>query len=97
MAIAKKVDRLYTILTDASVMDEGLLISLKAPTLTMLWHYRLGHLHHQALLKMSSNELVSGLPALEAKLNNWSMRCLFKWKADLNAIQASSIAYVRST
>ena len=66
MAVAKKVDRLYTILTDASVMDEGLLISLKDTILTTLWHYRLGHLHHQALLRMSSNELVSGLPALQA-------------------------------
>ena len=36
MAIAKMVDRLYTILTDASVMDEGLLISLKDLTLTTL-------------------------------------------------------------
>jgi len=40
MAIAKKVDRHYTILTDASVTDEGLLISLKDPTFTTLWHYR---------------------------------------------------------
>jgi len=39
MAIARKVDRLYRILTDASVIDEGLLISLKDPTLTTLWHY----------------------------------------------------------
>jgi len=73
MAIAKKVDRLYTILTDASVTDEGLLISLKDPTLTTLWHYRLGHLHHQALLKMSSHEPVSGLPALQA--NSTTSRC----------------------
>jgi len=73
MAIAKKVDQLYTILTDASVTDEGLLISLKDPTLTTLWHYRLGHLHLQALLKMSSNELVSGLPALQA--NSITGRC----------------------
>ena len=36
MAIAKKVDRLYTILTDKSVTDEGFLISLKDPTLTTL-------------------------------------------------------------
>jgi len=73
MAIAKKVDRLYTILTDASVTDEGLLISLKDPTLTTLWHHCLGHLHHQALLKMSGNELVSGLPALQA--NSRTGRC----------------------
>ena len=66
MPIAKKVDQLYMILTDASVTDEGLLISLKDPTLTTLGHYRLGHLHHHALLKISSNELVSGLPALQA-------------------------------
>jgi len=66
MAIAKKVDRLYTILTDTSITDKELLISLKDPTLTTLWHYRLGHLHHQSLLKMSSNELVSWLPALQA-------------------------------
>jgi len=33
----------------------------------------LGHLHHQALLKMSSNELVSGLPALQA--NSITGRC----------------------
>jgi len=73
MAIAKKVDRLYTILTDPSVTDEGLLISLKDPTLTTLWHYRLGHLHHQALLKMSSKKLVSGLPALQE--NSITGRC----------------------
>jgi len=66
MAIAKKVERLYTILTDVSVTDEGFLISLKDPTLTTLWHYGLGHLHHQALLKMSRNELVSVLPTLQA-------------------------------
>jgi len=36
MAIAKKVNRLYTILTDASVMDDGLLISLKDLMLTTL-------------------------------------------------------------
>ena len=65
MAIAKKVDRLYMILTDASVPDLGLVISLKDPTLTTLWHYPLGPLHHLALLKMSSNELFSGLPALQ--------------------------------
>jgi len=66
MAIAKKVDRLYTILTDVSVTDQGLLISLKDQTLTTLWQYRLADLHHQALLKMSSNELVSGWPSLQA-------------------------------
>jgi len=64
MAIAKEVDRLYTILTHASVTDNGLLISLKDPTLTPLWPYRLGHFHHQAQLKLSSNKLVSRLPAL---------------------------------
>jgi len=73
MAIVKKVDRLYTILPDVSVMDEGLLISLKDPKLMMLWHYHLGHLHHQDLLKMSSNELVCGLSALLA--NSRSCRC----------------------
>jgi len=66
MAIAKKVNLLYTILTDASVTDEGLLISLNDPILTTLWHYCLSHLHHQALLKMSRDELVSGLSALQA-------------------------------
>jgi len=36
MAIAKKVDCRYTILTDASVTYDGLLISLKDPMLTIL-------------------------------------------------------------
>jgi len=66
MAIARKVNHLYTILTGASVTDDGLLILLNDPTLTPLWHHRLGHLHHQALLKMSSTVLVSELPALQA-------------------------------
>jgi len=73
MAVAKKVDRLYTILTHGNVTDEALLISLKDQTPTTLWHYRLGHLHQQAVLKMSSNELVRGLPALQA--NTITGRC----------------------
>ena len=73
MAIAKRVDRLYTILTDGNVTDEGLLISLKDQMPATLWHYRLGHLHQQAVLKMSSNELVSGMPVLQA--NRITSRC----------------------
>jgi len=73
MAMAKKVDCLYTILTDASIMDDGFLILLNDLMLMTLWHDLLGHLHHQALHKMSSNELVCGLPALQA--NTITSRC----------------------
>ncbi|WKA09042.1 hypothetical protein VitviT2T_026720 [Vitis vinifera] len=34
---------------------------------TMLWHRRLGHFHHSALLFMKKNDLGEGLPELEVK------------------------------
>jgi len=65
MAIAKKVDHLYIILMDRRVTDNGLLILLNDPILMTLWHYHLGHLLHQALLKMSIYQLFSNFPALQ--------------------------------
>jgi len=73
MVVAKKVDCLYTILTAGNGMDDTLLISLKDQTLTTLWHYPLDHLHQQAVLRIRSNELVRGLPALE--VNTITSRC----------------------
>ncbi|KAL9444637.1 hypothetical protein AB3S75_017762 [Citrus x aurantiifolia] len=34
----------------------------------VLWHKRLGHFHHDALLYMKKNNLVEGLPDLEDEL-----------------------------
>ncbi|RVW47431.1 Retrovirus-related Pol polyprotein from transposon RE1 [Vitis vinifera] len=35
---------------------------------TMLWHKRLGHFHHNAVLYMKKNQIVEGLPDLEEEL-----------------------------
>ncbi|RVW46097.1 Retrovirus-related Pol polyprotein from transposon RE1 [Vitis vinifera] len=35
---------------------------------TMLWHKRLGHFHHNAVLYMKKNQIVEGLPGLEEEL-----------------------------
>ena len=35
---------------------------------TEIWHRRLGHYHHAAILKMQKEELVQGLPQLESQL-----------------------------
>ena len=77
VAIAKKVNQLYRIISEGNRHKEGLLISLTDPAPKTLWHYWLGHLHHQAVLKMSSNKLVCGLPELQANTAvNWCTACL---------------------
>jgi len=73
MAVAKKVDPFYRILTEWNVTDAALLISLKDQTPTTLWHYHLGNLHQQAVLQLSCNELVREHPALQA--NKKTGRC----------------------
>ncbi|KAL9439711.1 hypothetical protein AB3S75_025217 [Citrus x aurantiifolia] len=40
----------------------------KEENCTVLWHKRLGHFHHDALLYMKRNNLVEGLPDLEDEL-----------------------------
>lgn len=50
------------------LMDEKQAAVHKEDSNTMLWHRRLGHVHHTALLFMKKNNLGEGLPELEEEL-----------------------------
>jgi len=73
IAIAEKWNKLYKLIQSGKYHDLGLLLSKKDDTVTALWHYRLGHLHLPAVLKMSNMEVASGMPCLQA--NNGQNRC----------------------
>ena len=47
------------------LMNEEHVTVHKEDNNTVLWHKRLGHFHHAALLFMKKNNLVKGLPELE--------------------------------
>ena len=49
------------------LMQEEQAAIRKEESNTMLWHRRLGHFHHTALLFMKKNDLGEGLPELEVK------------------------------
>ena len=51
-----------------NMMEEEQAIIHKEDSNTMLWHRRLGHFHHKALLFMKKNNLGEGLPELEEEL-----------------------------
>ena len=46
---------------------------------TEIWHKRLGHYHHQALLQLSEKRLVLDVPMLEKK--NVKLQSLSIWRA----------------
>ena len=77
IAIAEKWNKLYKLIQSGKYLNFGLLLSKKDDTATALWHYRLGHLHLPAVLKMSNMEVVSGMPCLQANnRENRSTACL---------------------
>ena len=41
---------------------------------TMIWHKRLGHFHHAAVLNMQRKELALGIPHLDSELSNCEVR-----------------------
>ena len=52
-----------------NLMEEEQVAVHKEDSTTMLWHQRLGHVHHAALLLMQKNNLGEGLPELEEELS----------------------------
>ena len=49
------------------LMEKKQVVVHKENSNTVLWHKRLGHFHHVALLFIKKNNLVKGLPELEEK------------------------------
>ncbi|KAL2345957.1 hypothetical protein Fmac_007242 [Flemingia macrophylla] len=50
-----------------NLIDEEQLAMHKVEDNTLVWHKRMGHFHHGALLYLRKNDLVRGLPELEEK------------------------------
>lgn len=53
-----------------NLFDEEQLAVRKVENNTMLWHKRMGHFHHNALLCLKKNNLVRGLPKLDEDLTD---------------------------
>ena len=64
--IAKRDDTLYTFDMGVSTLpNEVCFISKTQAELNWLWHKRLSHMNFKDINKLSSKELVSGLPAMK--------------------------------
>jgi len=73
IALAKKCNRLFTLVQEERRREFGLLVSRTDNTARDLWHHRLGHLYLTAVRKMSNTEVVDGMSCLQG--NNSENRC----------------------
>jgi len=65
-AIVIKVKRMYTLVNREVPLEEAFTMSRGDDSQLTLWYKRFGHIYANAVLKMSSKHLVSGMPILQS-------------------------------